>query len=343
MTNKYCLFTIDFNNNITFRLLDDYLNIRIEEFRYNIENNIRDNNRILKDIFDILTQSIDSIKLTTLSNELKNKTELIISPDGLLNLLPFEALYDGEKYLIETKTISYISSAKEFVRGLKREKVNNKNDIVAFGDANFDMKFDSGSRGVPLLLKEEFSNLPATKNEIEAISKIYPNAKIYTNDKASVENLLNIKNPKILHLATHGFYLKDEDTHPLEKSGLAFSGASRASKVGDTRGIITALKISTMDLNDTDLVVLSACESGLGDINSSDGVMNLSSAFIQAGAKSVIISLWKINDEATSILIQDFYDNISKGKSYKEALREAKLKMIDKNPFYWSSLIISGV
>jgi len=205
------------------------------------------------------------------------------------------------------------------------------------------MKFDSKTRGTPLLLKEKFGELPATKDEIEAISKIYPNTKVYTGDEASVDNLLLVKNPKILHLATHGFYLKNEDTHPLEKAGLAFSGAKRASKVGDTRGIITALKISTMDLHYTKLVVLSACESGLGDINNSDGVMNLSSAFIQAGVRSVIMSLWKIDDKATSILIEDFYANISKGQRYRKALREAKLKMIDKHPFYWSSLIISGI
>jgi len=205
------------------------------------------------------------------------------------------------------------------------------------------MKFDSKTRAIPSLLTQEFADLPATKDEINYIKTIYPNTQIYTQDKASVENLLSIKNPKILHLATHGFYLKDEDTHPLEKTGLAFSGAKRASKMGDTRGIITALKISTMDLHKTDLVVLSACESGLGDINSSDGVMNLSSAFIQAGAKNVIMSLWKIEDKATSILIEDLYDNISKGKDYKDALREAKLNMITKHPFYWSSLIISGI
>lgn len=328
----YYTLILDSMGNISINQIPDTLENKIKDFIFYIKVKSTDIKYRAKEIYDILG-----------FKHLKAYNELIISPDELLNLLPFEALYDGERYLIETKTISYMSSAKEFVRGLKRKKINNISDIVAFGNANFDMKFDSENRGVPLLLKEKFGDLPATKDEIEAIYKIYPNTKVYTKDKATVENLLDIRSPKILHLATHGFYLKDEDTHPLEKAGLAFSGAKRASKVGDTRGIITALKISTMDLNYTELVVLSACESGLGDINNSDGVMNLSSAFIQAGARSVIMSLWKIDDEETSILIQDFYDNISKGKTYRKALREAKLKMIDKNPFYWSSLIISEI
>ncbi len=328
----YYTLILDSMGNLSINQIPDTLENKIKDFIFYIKVKSTDIKYRAKEIYDILG-----------FKHLKAYNELIISPDGLLNLLPFEALYDGERYLTETKTISYMSSAKEFVRGLKRKKINNISNIVAFGDANFDMKFDIETRGIPSLLTEKFGDLPATKDEIEAISKIYPNTKVYTKDKATVENLLSIKNPKILHLATHGFYLKDEDTDPLEKAGLAFSGAKRASKVGDTRGIITALKISTMDLNYTELVVLSACKSGLGDINNSDGVMNLPSAFIQAGARSVIMSLWKIDDKETSILIQDFYDNISKGKTYRKALREAKLKMIDKNPFYWSSLIISGI
>lgn len=93
----------------------------------------------------------------------------------------------------------------------------------------------------------------------------------------------------------------------------------------------------------TDLVVLSACETGLGDLHNFDSVSSLASAFIQAGSKNVIMSLWKIDDDTTAKLIKAFYDNITKGKNYKDALREAKLSMIEQDPFYWSALILHGV
>jgi len=328
----YFVFSIDHTGYVKLKhiLNSELMNEGITQFRANIKNN--------KDFFRRSADILFSIVS-------KNETQLIISPDGLLSFIPFEALYDGTTYLIESKTVSYVSSAKEFIKEHRRKaQKNTEGDIVIFANPNFDMKFRDGSRGVPPLLNQSFGALEWTQKEADIIEAYYPNAKIYTQENATVENLMSVQNPKILHIATHGFYLDDKSIgNSLEKSGLALSGASQAKKVGDARGIVTALSLSTLNLAHTDLVVLSACETGLGDVHNFDSVSSLANAFIQAGSKNVIMSLWKIDDEATSQLIQSFYAMIAQGKNYKDALREAKLTMLEQDPFYWSALTLHGV
>jgi len=131
------------------------------------------------------------------------------------------------------------------------------------------------------------------------------------------------------------------------KSGIALSGANISLIGNKTNGIITALKLSGLDLKGTDLVVLSACKTGMVEIDSTDSVSGLGKAFIQAGAKDVVMSLWSVNDLATKNLMKFFYKNIiqDKHKNYAHALREAKIKMIDgdDHPFYWAGFVINGL
>jgi len=124
------------------------------------------------------------------------------------------------------------------------------------------------------------------------------------------------------------------------KAGLVFTGANNKNSL---RGIATALKLSALDLKDTELVVLSACESGLGEIQNSEGVMGLPKAFLVAGARNVIMSLWSVSTQQTAKLMEHFYVNLKQGQNYKTALRNAKLKMIEMHPYYWSSFIMHGI
>jgi CHAT domain-containing protein len=128
----------------------------------------------------------------------------------------------------------------------------------------------------------------------------------------------------------------------MQKAGLAFVGANDKNS---NMGIATALKLSTLNLQDTELVVLSACESGLGEIQNSEGVMGLPKAFFQAGARYVIMSLWSISNQKTAELMDKFYKHLKEGKRYDIALREAKLEMIQEglHPYYWSAFIIHGI
>ena len=149
-----------------------------------------------------------------------------------------------------------------------------------------------------------FTPLPGTKAEAKAIkatfrSKKYPRV---SKNKATESNLMKVKEPKILHIATHGFFINDNTIpNPMLKSGIALAGANASAIKGKSDGIVTALKLSGLDLKGTDLVVLSACQTGVVDINSTDSVSGLSKAFIQAGAKDIVMSfgLWMMRPQRT--------------------------------------------
>ena len=127
--------------------------------------------------------------------------------------------------------------------------------------------------------------------------------------------------------------------------GSRSTGANVGAIKGDGTGIVTALKLSGLNLKGTNLVVLSACETGVVDTNSTESVSGLAKAFIQAGAKDIVMSLWSVNDKATKDLMIEFYNNMNNGDNYAKALKEAKLKMIQKNmhPFYWAPFVLNGM
>lgn len=201
--------------------------------------------------------------------------------------------------------------------------------------------------------------LPATKDEVDSIQTILASQQIrvqvYSNKEACEESVkaLSGTHPNIVHLATHGFYWSESTAHnqqyfsqyeakmddqmrshysidPLERCGLLFAGANTALSghverlpEGVQDGILTAKEISTMDLRDADIVVLSACETGLGDI-SGEGVFGLQRAFKMAGVQTILMALWKVDDEATRILMTAFYRHMNEGETKREAFRHAQ-------------------
>jgi len=286
---------------------------------------------------------------------ISNKESLIISRDGLLNLLPFEALYDAERYLIEKKRIIYIPSAKELMQKIYQKAQNNKSQkVVIFTHPDYDMSLkelnisSSTTRSSSIYgkryidISHYLQQLNGSLRELGTMQKIYQDLEVYRDKNATVTNLLAIINPKILHISTHGFYLPKSNENHLQETALALAGANNARFVADTHGIVTALKLSSMELDQTELVVLSACETGLGEIEKAEGVAGLPKAFIQAGARNIMMSLWNVDDAQTANLIGRFYQNIE-GSNYTEALRKAKLDMIDMHPYYWSAFIINGI
>ena len=157
---------------------------------------------------------------------------------------------------------------------------------------------------------------------------------------------MQVRNPKILHIATHGFFINDDTIpNPMLKAGIALSGANRGAQLLNGAGIVTALKLSGLNLRGTNLVVLSACETGVVDINSTQSVSALGKAFIQAGTKDVIMSLWTVDDNATKDLMSSFYKEQQSAKNYSKALKKAKLKFIkqNKHPYLWAPFVISGM
>jgi CHAT domain-containing protein len=216
--------------------------------------------------------------------------------------------------------------------------------------------------------------LPGTRQEAEAIQRLLPQAQLFLGPQATKERLLHLPAPGILHLATHGFFLEDapaptrsravghfgalgEDPlaarppDPLLRSGLLFAGArapapdaSSPTQPPPDSALATALELAGLNLWGTQLVVLSACDTGRGDVKLGQGVYGLRRAFIVAGAETVVMSLWKVNDETTRTLMEAYYTNLLAGKGRANALREAMraLHATQAHPHYWAPFIALG-
>ena len=342
----YC-FSLDSQQQIEFKKLDalsiDTVVRKIQKKREKIINgetfaNIEEAKRDYGKLYDLIMKSVN----------LKNKTSLIISPDGLLNLIPFEALFH-EKYLVEQLNIQYVPSAKELFK-LHQNSFRSNSKIVLFANPNFNntIKKNKIVRGdIFRSLRANFGMLKGTLLEANKIKSLFPLATIFSENMATEANLLKTISPKILHLATHGFFLENEEIlNPMLKSGIVLSGANNSIQNFTGEGIITALELSELNLKGTELVVLSACNTGVGKIEEGEGVVGLNKAFISAGTKQIIMSLWSVSDSSTALLMEKFYENIKQGDSYSMALNSAKKWMIkhDKShPYYWAGFMSSGV
>ena len=335
---------------------------------------------------------------------------LYIAPDGDLNLIPFGALQDETgKYLLENYRINYLSGGRDLVGYENKTGNNGKTLIIA--DPDYDMTGSDRVAASKTLLsaKEQpkqaeqteevalrgetrsrdlsltkWNRLPGTRKEAEEISEILKgdNPKDYMDKSALEEIMKEVRSPRRLHIATHGFFMEDQDDlellkagdrrqnfmseggtfsgipikmeNPLLRCGLVLAGANRMGteklSEGCDDGILTALEITGIPLTGTDLVVLSACETGVGKTRCGEGVFGLRRAFQLAGARTVVMSLWSVPDKQTQKLMTNYYQRMKNGESKSEALRNAKLAMMksrrketgSSHPFFWASFISVG-
>ena len=279
------------------------------------------------------------------------KTKLLISPDDELCKVPIETLPISKgKYLLDEFSISYLSVGRDVLRFQSDKSINYKKDIV-IADPDFDLNDTPdqvSSTAEPTKHRSfttKFERIPGTRVEgLEISSKL--NTKPWLGDRVNKTSVKAIKSPRILHIATHGFFMESRDgisgntdsiriDNPLLRSGLVLAGANKFLQNGSPCGVfedglLTAEDVSGLDLFDTEIVVLSACNTGLGEVYSGEGVLGLRRSFALAGAKSLIMSLWKIPDIVTPILMGRFYDNlINQGLGKGEALREAQIYIRD--------------
>ena len=194
-----------------------------------------------------------------------------------------------------------------------------------------------------------FDQLPGTAAEAQALRKILPGVKVLTEAAATERALKQVTGPSLLHVATHGFFLPDQQQsgdNPLLRSGLLLAGANGRHDGAGEDGVLTALEAAGLDLWGTRLVVLSACKTAVGDVRNGDGVYGLRRALVLAGSESQLMSLWQVSDQATRDLMVEYYKRLRASESRTEALRQAQLKMIRSkarsHPFYWASFIQSG-
>jgi CHAT domain-containing protein len=191
-----------------------------------------------------------------------------------------------------------------------------------------------------------FAPLAASADEARAIKQLFPDATVYTGARATKAMLQQVDAPRMLHIASHGFFLAGaNDGNPLVRSGLALAGANLT---GDAHqeGILTALEASSLKLWGTRLVTLSACDTGMGEVRNREGVFGLRRALVLAGAETLVMSLWPITDYVARETMVAYYTGLQAGLGRGDALRRAKLAMLARkgrqHPFYWASFVQSG-
>lgn len=315
--------------------------------------------------------------------------QLFIAPDGDLTRLPFEILpTDDGGYLIDKYRISYLGVGRDLIRFGAASSGKPTAPMVAA-----DPDFNLTNQSLPKQHQEEqsrskisrdfergklhFTPLPGTRIEGESIAKRL-GVEPLLDGNALESRLKACQSPRILHIATHGFFLQDQQRdlnkeqrdlgmidfgekfgmgrfsssnmeNPLLRSGLALAGVNTWLKEGSLPeeaedGILTAEDVTGLDLLATELVVLSACETGIGEVRIGEGVFGLRRAFVLAGAKTLVMSLWKVPDKQTQELMEIFYQKILNGQPRSEALREAQLEIRKKNPhpLFWGAFICQG-
>jgi len=373
-------------------------------------------------------QQLSQLVYAPLAPYLANVSHLIVSPDGQLSRLPFEMLVHRDKYLLEEKTISYVTSGREVARIASESKAARPAASPAFviGDPDFDL--DLGSASAPrvvvgassatgqstgnsrtdeaLFSKSEIDNrqsnvdqslltsdatrslsrsfrslkfkrLPGTADEARTSARLLGHECVLRlGAQARERELKSVRSPRVLHLATHGFFLSDQEfkhtnsmlsladtrsarrsfvppenrwENPMVRCGIALAGANHAQQVTNAiaeDGLLTGLEASLLNLQGTELVILSACDTGSGEVKIGEGVMSLRRAFRIAGAETVLASHWKVSDKATSQLMTEFMRRWRAGEPRAKAWREAQLSLLHSkefsSPYFWAAFTLTG-
>jgi CHAT domain-containing protein len=300
-------------------------------------------------------------------------TEILLAPDGSLNVVPFSALVDDKgKLLLDSYNFTYLTSGRDLLRIAARSKAQGGG--VIFADPAFDSTGTTtapaeGSRGARSMELSGlmWPQLPGTGQEADEVEKTFTGLVDYRGAKATEGALKALHGPKILHLATHGFFLSDAKAdkargpevnvpgmsqapptgseNPLLRSGLALAGANKLQS-GDEDGILTSMEATGLDLWGTKLVVLSACDTGNGKVTNGEGVYGLRRALVIAGAESLVMSLWQVDDLATRDLMAGYYTKLKAGHARSTALREIQQEIHAKpkyeHPYYWAAFVAAG-
>lgn len=350
-------------------------------------------------------RALDDLVMRPVRKLLAETRTVLLSPDGELNLVPFAALVDEQgQYLVENYTFTYLTSGRDLLRlnVLSRQRqpplvvANPSFDFtVTNGDHNdAESERARGRRSLDFNIKS-INALPGTAQEAADIKHIMPDARVLIEREATEAALKQVTGPRILHVATHGFFLKDQPTqtvvatrqlvtdepsrialgeNPLLRSGLLLAGVKKRQSGAGEDGVLTALEVSSLDLWGTKLVILSACETGIGDVKNGEGVYGLRRALVLAGSETQMMSLWKVSDAGTRDLMVAYYTRLQRGESRTEALRQVQLAMLKnkllpspgttsgkqkgkretgeigaetsakdyRHPYYWASFIPSG-
>jgi CHAT domain-containing protein/Flp pilus assembly protein TadD len=343
----------------------------IEAVAQALVGSLEDRSQSVQEVGD-RARTLDTLILKPLRPYLDGAAHLLVSPDGMLNQIPFEVLRSPTgAYLVEQFAISYLNSGRDLLRWT--ETIPSTTPAVILAAPNYgpipatapvsalEPPLFSSQRSVDLA-SLTVSPLEFAFREGRALSRLLPDATFLTGRAATETALKQVQAPQLLHIATHGIFLADAprqirveaDTRdryeipsedPLLRSMLALEGFN-LRRSGEEDGVLTALESASLNLYGTQLVVLSACETGQGEVVNGEGVYGLRRAFAIAGAESLLMSFWKVEDEGTQDLMVRYYENLLSGMGRSEALRQVQLEMIDSedysHPYYWAAFVLTG-
>jgi CHAT domain-containing protein len=324
---------------------------------------------------------------------LAGKKRIYLSPDGALNQVSLGVvLAEDGRLLMEDRDLRLVSSTRDILRQKQGPAASS---AVLIGNPNFNLSEAQQRTAARALRPAKESEvllaaalggrrsgeqrgralepLPGTKAELQSIQSLLGKngwrVEVYDGDNALEERVKNVSRPRVLHVATHGFFLRNQEfaprplgtdrpsgrEDPMLRAGLYFAGANRVLTGGGATadlddGVLTAFEATALNLHGTELVVLSACGTGLGRAESGEGVFGLRRALEMAGAEAVLMSLWSVPDQETQELMRLFYEKWLAGKEKHAALREAQLEMRQKVkerygedlPFYWGAFVLVG-
>jgi CHAT domain-containing protein len=304
------------------------LRLAVESFRRQIERGpAGDRSRL-----DREAGALEALLLGAAEPQLATATRILISPDGPLHLLPFAALQRAGVPLVSWKPVHVAPSATVYAEMKKTRDAAPrvwKLDLLAFGDP---------------LYAPPLRRLPATRREVAAIATFFPGrSQVFVGGEATEERAKSLgKDARYVHFACHGLLNR---RFPLD-SAMALT-PPRAPEAGLDNGLLQAWEVMEHMRLRADLVTLSACESGMGTEMGGEGLLGLTRAFLYAGARSVLASLWDVSDRGTEELMERFYRRLAKGEAKDEALRAAQVEMLRakgprSHPFYWAAFQLLG-
>lgn len=328
---------------------------------------------------DVLAEDLYYLIWEKLEPHFENINQLHISTAGILNKVAIGAIltdFMSNQRVIDQYVLHYYSNLRDFYqkRSLSSKRgINGSSKISIIGGIDFEhgrkaAKIDSSSNSQNRTGEQAFGYLQGTVNEMDSISLYFAENCDWqieelsgaTAKEAKIKALSAENAPQILHIATHGFFLYADYNNtdssyqatlakqrPMMRSGLALAGANKAWLDNQRQqdyedGILTAYEVMNLDLSKVELVLLSACETGRGEIDNTEGVLGLQRAFKLAGAKQLIISLWKVPDEQTSELMITFYRHYLEDQNATKAFYKAQRFLRNKyrNPYYWGAFIL---
>lgn len=325
-------------------------------------------------------RALDRLLMQPIRKLLGNTRWVFVSADGPLHLVPFAALVDEKNhYLVEDYVFSYINTGRDLLRFTDRPSRAHEAPLVlanpAFDDSSAPSTpeaapetADHGLRSIDMVTRRLLP-LGGTTKEANTIRELFPDSQVLLGAEATEKAIKSAHGPRFLHLATHGFFLPEQPVpdvllhrqgleptpaereailqreNPLLRSGVALAGFNRRQS-GTDDGVLTALEAASLDLHGTRLVVLSACETGVGQPISGEGVYGLRRALAMAGAETQVMSLWQVDTGRTRELMEAYYKQLKENGGRSEAMRDVQLAMLSNketsHPNLWASFIVSG-